>query len=370
MTTNLAKHHATDTTYLHSLRRIRKEGTVREDRTGVGTISLFGKIHDEYDLSESFPIITTKRIHFHSVKEELLWMLSGSTNVRYLKEKNVRIWDEWVKPETAEYKALTLAERAQRLPNQERLVYDFMSARLFSDNQSSCYIENAQLQFLKDVNIPERILIAGELGPVYGSQWRFWNDERTVTQSEFETLAGRGFEVVDKTYGGKLVVSRKIDQIKRIEHQLRNDPFSRRIILSGWNVAMLDEMALPPCHTLAQWYVEVINGIKHLSCKLFMRSNDYFLGGPFNIAQYALLTEMLGYVHGMVPHKLIHSVADAHIYSNHTEQVDLQLEREPKHQKGMLAIIGDFSSILDIRSENISLLDYDSHPAIAAKVAV
>src|SRR5690606_39520832 len=127
------------------------------------------------------------------------------------------------------------------------------------------------------------------------------------TQSEFETLAGRGFEVVDKTYGGKLVVSRKIDQIKRIEHQLRNDPFSRRIILSGWNVAMLDEMALPPCHTLAQWYVEVINGIKHLSCKLFMRSNDYFLGGPFNIAQYALLTEMLGYVHGMVPHKLIRS---------------------------------------------------------------
>jgi thymidylate synthase len=261
--------------YLDLMRHVRDTGTRKEDRTGTGTLSVFGH-QMRFDLSEGFPVVTTKKLHLRSIIHELLWFLKGDTNIRYLKENGVSIWDDWA-----------------------------------------------------DEN--------GDLGPVYGYQWRSW-----------PTPDGQG-----------------IDQISQLVEQIRNNPDSRRLMVSAWNPAEVDNMALPPCHCLFQFYVA--DG--RLSCQLYQRSADIFLGVPFNIASYSLLTLMLAQVTGLEPGEFIHTFGDAHLYSNHLEQVELQLSREPFPLPTM-KLNPDVASVFDFRFEDFELQDYQCHPHIKAPVAV
>lgn len=261
--------------YLDLCQRILDEGVTKEDRTGTGTISVFGH-QMRFDLSEGFPLVTTKKLHTRSIFHELLWFLSGDTNIRYLQENGVRIWNEWA-----------------------------------------------------DEN--------GDLGPVYGQQWR--------------SFAGRDGKTVDQ-------IQWVIDEIKR-------NPDSRRLVVSAWNPAELDKMALPPCHLLFQFYVA--NG--KLSCQLYQRSADTFLGVPFNIASYALLTHMIAHVTGLEPGDFVHTLGDAHLYLNHVEQVKLQLTREPMPLP-KLKLNPDVKSIFDFTYEDIEVVGYESHPHIKGEVAV
>lgn len=261
--------------YLDLLRLVRQHGTRKSDRTGTGTLSLFGH-QMRFDLAQGFPLVTTKRVHVKSVIHELLWFLSGDTNVRYLHEQGVRIWDEWA---------------------------------------------NAH----------------GDLGPVYGAQWRAWP-------------APDG---------------RRIDQISQLVERLRADPDSRRHIVTAWNPADLERMALPPCHTLFQFHVA--DG--RLSCQLYQRSADLFLGVPFNIASYALLTLMLAQVVGLKPGDFVHTFGDVHLYLNHLDQADQQLAREPLPLPRM-RLNPAVESLLDFRFEDFTLEDYRPYPSIKAPIAV
>jgi thymidylate synthase len=257
------------------MRHVQTNGTYKSDRTGTGTTSVFG-YQMRFDLSKGFPLVTTKKCHLKSIVHELLWFLQGSTNIQYLKENGVKIWDEWA-----------------------------------------------------DEN--------GNLGPVYGKQWRSW-----------ESLDGR-----------------VIDQIKVAVEQIKNNPDSRRIIVSAWNVGELDKMALAPCHAFFQFYVA--DG--KLSCQLYQRSADIFLGVPFNIASYALLTMMMAQVCGLKTGDFVHTFGDAHLYSNHMEQTALQLSREPRALPTM-KINPDVKDIFAFKFEDFTLEGYDPHPAIKAPVAI
>ncbi|MBQ7448669.1 MAG: thymidylate synthase [Paludibacteraceae bacterium] len=261
--------------YLDLCRRVLSEGTVKHDRTGTGTISVFGH-QMRFRMADGFPLLTTKKLHLKSIIYELLWFLQGSTNIRYLTDHGVRIWNEWA-----------------------------------------------------DEN--------GELGPVYGKQWRAWQD-----------------------YDGTA-----IDQIKQVVDTIKHNPDSRRMIVSAWNVAQIDKMALPPCHAFFQFYVA--DG--KLSLQLYQRSADIFLGVPFNIASYALLLKMMAQVTGLQEGDFIHTMGDAHIYLNHLEQVKLQLTREPRQLPKML-LNPDVKDIFDFQYEDFTLTDYDPHPHIAGVVAV
>lgn len=261
--------------YLNLLDHILKHGVRKDDRTGTGTISVFG-YQMRFNLQEGFPLLTTKKLHLKSIIHELLWFLKGETNIRYLNENGVTIWDEWA-----------------------------------------------------DIN--------GELGPVYGYQWRSW-----------PTADGRN-----------------IDQISRVVDSLMNNPDSRRHIVSAWNVGEIENMALPPCHVLFQFYVA--NG--KLSCQLYQRSADVFLGVPFNIASYALLTMMMAQVCGYEPGEFVHTLGDTHIYLNHIEQVKLQLTREPRKLPRMV-INPEVKSIFDFMYTDFKLEDYNPHPHIKGDIAV
>ncbi len=261
--------------YLDLLKLVLEQGASKSDRTGTGTLSLFGH-QMRFDLSKGFPLVTTKKCHLRSIIHELLWFLKGDTNVKYLNDNGVTIWDEWAN-------------------------------------------EN------------------GDLGPVYGKQWRSW-----------------------ATPDGKIV-----DQISNVIEMIRKDPDSRRLIVSAWNVADLSQMALAPCHCLFQFYVA--NG--KLSCQLYQRSADVFLGVPFNIASYALLTLMIAQVTGLAPGEFVHSFGDVHLYSNHIEQAKTQLAREPFALPQMV-INPEIKNINDFRFEDFVLKDYQSHPAIKAPIAV
>ncbi|WP_420578508.1 thymidylate synthase [Ekhidna sp.] len=261
--------------YLNLMQHILDNGTEKGDRTGTGTKSVFG-YQMRFDLSKGFPCVTTKKLHLRSIIHELLWFLQGDQNIRYLKENGVSIWDEWADEE-------------------------------------------------------------GNLGPVYGVQWRSW-----------ETPDGR-----------------KVDQIKKLIDGIKNNPDSRRHIVSAWNVADVDDMALPPCHTLFQFYVA--DG--KLSCQLYQRSADVFLGVPFNIASYALFTMMVAQVCDLEPGDFVHTFGDAHLYSNHIEQAHLQLSREPRHLPTM-KINPEVKDIFGFKFEDFELVNYDPHPHIKGAVAV
>ena len=261
--------------YLDLLNHVLEHGDKKEDRTGTGTISVFG-YQMRFDLSEKFPLLTTKKVHLKSVIHELLWVLKGSTNIGYLKENGVSIWDEWA-----------------------------------------------------DEN--------GDLGPVYGSQWRSW-----------QTSDGR-----------------TIDQISNLIENIKNNPDSRRLIVSAWNVGEVDKMKLPPCHCFFQFYI----ANDKLSCQLYQRSADIFLGVPFNIASYALLTLMIAQVTNLAPGEFVHTLGDAHIYSNHIEQVKQQLSREAKDLP-IMKINPHVKDIFSFKYDDFEILNYDPHPLIKAPVAV
>ena len=261
--------------YLDLMQKVLDEGQEKSDRTGTGTLSIFGH-QMKFDLSKGFPLVTTKKVHLKSIIHELIWFLQGSTNISYLKENGVSIWDEWA-----------------------------------------------------DEN--------GDLGPVYGAQWRSWPDGDNGT----------------------------IDQIENLINGINNNPDSRRHIVSAWNPALVDEMALPPCHSLFQFYVA--NG--ELSCQLYQRSADIFLGVPFNIASYALLTHMIAQVCNLKAGKFVHTLGDAHLYVNHLEQAKLQLSREVMGLPE-LKLSSNVDNIFDFKYEDIEIVNYESHPAISAPIAV
>lgn len=261
--------------YLQLMQYVLDQGVIKQDRTGTGTRSVFG-YQMRFDLAEGFPVLTTKKLHLRSIIHELLWFLMGETNIRYLKQNGVSIWDEW------------------------------------ADEH-------------------------GELGPIYGKQWRSWpaQDGRTI------------------------------DQISQLVDQIHQNPDSRRLIVSAWNPADLEQMALPPCHCLFQFYVAE----GRLSCQLYQRSADIFLGVPFNIASYSLLTLMLAQVTGLQPGEFVHTFGDAHLYSNHLEQTTLQLTRQPRPLPTM-RINPDVTDIFGFSFEDFELVGYDPHPHIKAPVAV
>ncbi|WP_158737825.1 thymidylate synthase [Alteribacillus sp. YIM 98480] len=261
--------------YLHLCRHILNNGTEKSDRTGTGTISTFGW-QMRFNLEEGFPVLTTKKLHLRSIIHELLWFLKGDTNVQYLQENNVRIWNEWAD---------------------------------------------------KD----------GDLGPIYGKQWRSW-----------EGASGK-----------------TVDQISDVIHEIKTNPDSRRLIVSAWNAAEIEDMSLAPCHCLFQFYVK--DG--KLSCQLYQRSADVFLGVPFNIASYALLTKMVAQVCGLKAHEFVHTFGDAHIYLNHIEQVQKQLKRTPRKLPEM-KLNPEVQSIFDFTIDDFELQDYDPHPHIKGEVSV
>ena len=261
--------------YLDLLRHVMDHGTPKEDQTGTGTLSVFGH-QMRFDLAAGFPVVTTKKLHLKSIIYELLWFLRGDTNIQYLNDHGVRIWDEWA---------------------------------------------------------DER----GDLGPIYGHQWRSWPSSN----------------------------GEHIDQIDRVVREIQDNPTSRRLIVSAWNVADIPRMALAPCHLLFQFYVSE----GKLSCQLYQRSADLFLGVPFNIASYALLTMMIAQVTGLRPGEFIHTFGDAHIYTNHQEQVQLQLSREPRPLPTMV-LNPAVETLADFKYEDLALDSYDPHPRIAAPIAV
>ncbi len=266
--------------YLDLLSHILDHGEAKPDRTGTGTLSVFG-YQMRFPLAAGFPLVTTKRLHVRSIIYELLWFLRGDTNIAYLKENGISIWDEWADAE-------------------------------------------------------------GDLGPIYGKQWRAW-----------------------PASGGQA-----IDQISDVIEEIKRNPFSRRLIVSAWNCADIPSMRLAPCHCLFQFYVsEGRDGRRRLSCQLYQRSGDVFLGVPFNIASYALLTEMVAHVCGLAPGDFVHTFGDAHLYRNHIEQARLQLGRTPRPLP-RLKLNPTVTSLFDFRYEDIMIEDYDPHPAIKAEVAV
>ena len=261
--------------YLNLMRHVRDHGVRKEDRTGTGTLSVFG-CQMRFDLADGFPAVTTKKLHLRSIIHELLWFLKGDTNIKYLRDNGVSIWDEWA-----------------------------------------------------DKN--------GDLGPVYGYQWRSWPSPD----------------------------GQPIDQISQLVEQVRANPDSRRLLVSAWNPAYVDQMALPPCHCLFQFYVAE----GRLSCQLYQRSADVFLGVPFNIASYSLLTLMIAQATGLQPGEFIHTFGDAHLYLNHLEQTELQLSRE-SYPLPTMRLNPDVTSVFDFKYEDIELVDYQFHPHIKAPVAV
>ena len=261
--------------YLDLMQKVLNEGQKKSDRTGTGTLSIFGH-QMEFNLSDGFPLVTTKKVHLKSIVHELIWFLQGSTNISYLKENGVSIWDEW------------------------------------ADEK-------------------------GDLGPVYGAQWRSWPDGNNGT----------------------------IDQIQNLIQGIKTNPDSRRHIVSAWNPALVDEMALPPCHSLFQFYV----ANEELSCQLYQRSADIFLGVPFNIASYALLTHMVAHVCNLKSGKFVHTFGDAHLYLNHLDQAKLQLSRDTK-MLPQLKLNSEVKNIFDFKFEDIEITNYESHPSISAPIAV
>lgn len=385
-----------DFQYQENIIKILEEGESRTDRTGVNTYSLFGDVSHKVDLRLGFPGTTLKRLAFHANKVETMdWMLKGKFDLKTLKDKGVRIWDQNVKAGTEVYEGAPL-ELFQRLimlnEGQRTVMNDFMEEigvpfvrteeggrdfQLSERDKAQTYAIEAKLN---NWGIPEKALSDGYLGPIYGKQWRNWEDVRIIPADEVTTEHWNKwnhegcFEYDDRINDSPVVThqvfSRSIDQVADLEKAVKNRSDSRRIILTGWNVAQLDEMQLPPCHTLAQWYVSQRkdeNGLQYLDCKMYQRSADYLLGVPFNIAQYALITEMLAHTHGLRARFLYHTIGDAHLYQNHIDEgfVEEIVNRPIIHKSAMLHIDRriNSTSILDIQVKDVTLVGYESYEA-------
>lgn len=371
-----------DFQYQENIIQILEDGESRTDRTGVNTVSLFGDISHKVDLRLGFPGTTLKGFAFKAMKVETIdWMLKGKFDLKTLKDKGVRIWDQNVKAGTEVYEGAELSWK-------ERLKFctldQYASIFEWADEHFGILMEgeeyNAEQVFaieakLNNWGVPDRALSDGYLGRIYGAQWRGWLDTRIVDESDWPSFSAMMEHYVTKRgftprgqLGTNFLFQRKIDQVADLELSMKNRSDSRRIILTGWNVAELDEMQLPPCHTLAQWYVSQKkdeNGLQYLDCKMYQRSADYLLGVPFNIAQYALITEMLAHVHGLRPRFLYHTIGDAHLYQNHIDEgfVEEIVNRPIIHKSAKLRIAGTYNSILDIPIEAVTLEGYESYEA-------
>lgn len=296
--------------YLDLLKDILENGTYKDDRTGTGTYSVFGR-QIRFDLAKGFPLLTTKKVFLRGIIHELLWFLMGEQNIKYLVDNNVHIWDDWP--------------------------YRFYKESLEKEKKTPL----SQAEFIQQIKDNDSFAnLWGNLGPVYGVQWRHW----------------------------KKLDGSEVDQISNLVNQIKSNPNSRRLIVSAWNAADIEEMAkagLPPCHTIFQFYV--LDG--KLSCQLYQRSADMFLGVPFNIASYALFTLMIAHVTGLKPGEFVHTFGDAHIYKNHINQVKQQLSREPRPFP-TIEINSNSNDIFSFKFEDITLKDYNPHPPIKAPVAV
>ncbi|UOQ85834.1 thymidylate synthase [Gracilibacillus salinarum] len=310
--------------YLDLCRKVLKEGTSKEDRTNTGTYSIFGH-QMRFDLAEGFPLLTTKKVPFRLIVSELLWFMKGDTNIRYLLQHNNNIWNEWAFKNWIESKDY-------QGPDMD----DFGHRSLTDPAFKQQYDEQMALFKKQIVEDDQFAATYGNLGSVYGKQWRQWQTSQNET----------------------------IDQFKEVIEAIKQNPYSRRHIVSAWNPEDVPTMALPPCHTMFQFYVA--DG--KLSCQLYQRSGDIFLGVPFNIASYALLTLLVAQECGLEPGEFIHTFGDAHIYSNHMDQVKEQLSREPRALPSVH--IKEGVSLFDIELEDITLENYQPHPAIKAPVAV
>ena len=311
--------------YLDLCEHVLQNGLYKEDRTGTGTISTFG-YQMRFDLQKGFPLLTTKRTLFRLIASELLWFIKGDTNIKYLLQHNNNIWNEWAFKkwvESDEYQGPDMTDFGLRSLKDEEFAAQY-------NEQMALFKENV----LNDDEFAKKY---GDLGNVYGKQWRAWKTSKGET----------------------------IDQLKDVIETIKTNPDSRRLIVSGWNPEDVPSMALPPCHTLFQFYVQE----GKLSCQLYQRSADVFLGVPFNIASYALLTHLIAHECGLEVGEFIHTFGDAHIYSNHVEQVKLQLSREPKALPE-LKLNPDKKSVFDFEMEDITIEGYDPHPLIKAPIAV
>ena len=311
--------------YLELLEKIKQEGIEKSDRTGTGTKSIFG-YQMRFDLSKGFPILTTKRVPFGLIKSELLWFIKGDTNIRYLLQHNNHIWDEWAFKryvESADYTGEDMT--------------DFGRRSLQDPEFKEVYEKELETFCQRILNEDDFAAIYGELGNIYGSQWRHWK----TTQGE------------------------TIDQLAQVIEMLKTSPDSRRLLVSAWNPEDIPSMALPPCHTMFQFYVA--DG--KLSCQLYQRSADVFLGVPFNIASYALLTHLIANEVGLEVGEFVHTLGDAHLYLNHLEQVDLQLSRET-YELPQLVLKHPEKSLYDLEVADVVLEGYDCHPTIKAPIAV
>ncbi|MBL1230810.1 thymidylate synthase [Enterococcus sp. BWB1-3] len=311
--------------YLDLGKKILTEGNYKEDRTGTGTKSIFG-YQMRFDLSEGFPLLTTKRVPFSLIKSELLWFINGDTNIRYLLEHNNHIWDEWAFEryiKSPEYNGPDMTDFGHRVLTDEAFKKSY-------DEQHQHFCKN----ILEDSAFAEKF---GELGNIYGAQWRHW-------------------ETKDGSF---------IDQLQSVIEMIKTTPDSRRLIVSAWNPEDVPSMALPPCHTMFQFYV---NDGK-LSCQLYQRSADVFLGVPFNIASYALLTHLIAHETGLQVGDFVHTLGDAHLYSNHFEQMKEQLSRDIRDAP-KLRLNTEKKSVFDFEMEDITLEGYNPHPAIKAPIAV
>lgn len=313
-------------TYLDILRQLVEKDTVREDRTGTGTTSIFG-VQARYDISEGrIPVLSTKKIYLRSIIHELIWMFSGEKSIKYLKDNNVSIWDSWLVPGT-------------------------------------------------EVTDEDGNLLDGISSSIYGESWRGWEDTRVLSLDQLgdiPEISGEGrpmekFQILHQS-GGNVVVTRDIDQINRVMWQIRNKPTSRRIILNGWNVARVDDVTLPPCHVMAQFYVE--NGT--LSCQMYQRSADYFAGAAFNIVQYALLTHIFAKCAGLKTGELIHVIGDCHLYSNHRDAAVEQLSREliEENDPRVSIQLADGDDPTAVSFDDVIITGYQHHSAIPVTIAV
>ena len=290
--------------YLDLCRLVLEKGKLKTDRTNTGTLSYFGH-QMRYDLSEGFPLLTTKKVYLPAIIHELLWFIKGDTNIQYLTKNNVKIWNEWPYEgfkKSSDYQGETLEEYVEKVNNDDEFALKY-----------------------------------GNLGPVYGHQWRAFDGPNGI----------------------------HVDQLQNVIDLIKNNPSSRRLIVNAWNPSVIDQMALPPCHMMFQFYV---NDGK-LSCMLYQRSADIFLGVPFNIASYALLTMMIAKITNLELGEFVHTVGDAHIYSNHFEQINKQLSREPRELPQMI-IHGNQKNIEDFKFEDFELVNYNPHKGIKGKVAV
>lgn len=370
-----------EVSYLNALRQIQEFGSPSDDRTNTGTTSLFGKVNCEFSLMDGqtpiVPLLSTKKVNFDAIKHELIWMLSGSQRLKYLKDNNVNIWDSWVLPGTAVYRELSVEERAAKLKGEQAERYAELESHLSLSGKSAEETERALCNMLDNWSCPKTTLADGDLGPVYGHQWRHFPDTRKVSKFEYEAAifnwSDLEYEVEGESSCGQyLFLSREVDQIAKLEQSIKEKPSCRRMIVSAWNPAYTDEMALPPCHTLAQWRItKNARGVPVLDCKLYMRSSDFMLGVPFNIVFYSLLTHMLAATHNLEAGKMHLTVGDAHIYSNHIGQVELQLSRNIiESNQPRIQFKRGVSSILEFTADDIELDGYEHQAFIYAPVAV